>query len=273
MSLEAARGEVLVVMGPSGSGKSTLIRTQWPESIDDGEIDVLGLRLNSDSDPRQIQRIRKRVEWCFNSSICSPISPSSTTSRWPRAVQKQARAAAQEKAMLLLEQMGIAEQASKYPAQLSGGQQQRVAIARALALQPEVMLFDEPTSALDPERVKEVLDAMRLLAEQGMTMVVVTHEIGFAREVADRVLFMDAGRVVESSDPERFFTQAKEERTCRFARFTDKKRAGDLPEKRNQKRGDAQSSPSTTPSGIKRITLRPSLISKLSPGLRSSIAV
>ena len=118
--------------------------------------------------------------------------------------------------MLLLEQMGIAEQASKYPAQLSGGQQQRVAIARALALQPEVMLFDEPTSALDPERVKEVLDAMRLLATQGMTMVVVTHEVGFARDVADRVLFMDAGRVVESSEPQRFFTQAQEERTSRF---------------------------------------------------------
>ena len=117
--------------------------------------------------------------------------------------------------------MGIAEQAEKYPAQLSGGQQQRVAIARALALKPEVMLFDEPTSALDPERVKEVLDAMRSLADQGMTMVVVTHELSFAREVADRVMFMDAGRIVESSDPTTFFTQAKEERTRRFLRQID----------------------------------------------------
>ena len=123
--------------------------------------------------------------------------------------------------MLLLEQMGIAEQAEKYPAQLSGGQQQRVAIARALALKPEVMLFDEPTSALDPERVKEVLDAMRSLADQGMTMVVVTHELSFAQEVADRVMFMDAGRIVECSDPTTFFTQAKEERTRRFLRQID----------------------------------------------------
>ena len=220
VSLEVARGEVLVVMGPSGSGKSTLIRTfNGLESIDDGEIDVLGLRLNSDSDSRQIQRIRKRVGMVFQQFNLFPhLTILDNITLAPMRVQKQARAAAQEKAMLLLEQMGIAEQASKYPAQLSGGQQQRVAIARALALQPEVMLFDEPTSALDPERVKEVLDAMRILADQGMTMVVVTHEIGFAREVADRVLFMDAGRVVESSDPERFFTQAKEERTRRFLR-------------------------------------------------------
>ena len=220
VSLEVARGEVLVVMGPSGSGKSTLIRTfNGLESIDDGEIDVLGVRLNSDSDPRQIQRIRKRVGMVFQQFNLFPhLTILDNITLAPIRVQKQARAAAQEKAMLLLEQMGIAEQASKYPAQLSGGQQQRVAIARALALQPEVMLFDEPTSALDPERVKEVLDAMRLLADQGMTMVVVTHEIGFAREVADRVLFMDAGRVVESSDPERFFPQAKEERTRRFLR-------------------------------------------------------
>ncbi|MGC6483008.1 MAG: amino acid ABC transporter ATP-binding protein [Synechococcus sp.] len=218
VSLEVARGEVLVVMGPSGSGKSTLIRTfNGLESIDSGAINVLGLTLNSDSDPRQIQRIRKRVGMVFQQFNLFPhLTILDNITLAPMRVQKQARAEAQTRAMLLLEQMGIAEQASKYPAQLSGGQQQRVAIARALALQPEVMLFDEPTSALDPERVKEVLDAMRLLAKQGMTMVVVTHEIGFARDVADRVLLMDAGRVVESSDPERFFTQAQEERTRRF---------------------------------------------------------
>ena len=136
----------------------------------------------------------------------------------PIKVKKMSLSLAEQRAVDLLEQMGIAEQARKYPAQLSGGQQQRVAIARALALDPEVMLFDEPTSALDPERVKEVLDAMRQLAAGGMTMVVVTHELGFAREVADRVMFMDQGKVVETSDPETFFSNAKEERSRRFLR-------------------------------------------------------
>ena len=134
----------------------------------------------------------------------------------PVKVQKRPKAEVEQRALELLEQMGIQEQAEKYPAQLSGGQQQRVAIARALALDPEVMLFDEPTSALDPERVKEVLDAMRQLASGGMTMVVVTHEIGFARDVADRVMFMDQGQVVETSDPATFFTAAREERSRRF---------------------------------------------------------
>ena len=131
-------------------------------------------------------------------------------------VQKRPKAEVEQRALELLEQMGIQEQAEKYPAQLSGGQQQRVAIARALALDPEVMLFDEPTSALDPERVKEVLDAMRQLASGGMTMVVVTHEIGFARDVADRVMFMDRGQVVETSDPVTFFSGSREERSRRF---------------------------------------------------------
>ena len=134
----------------------------------------------------------------------------------PVKVQKRPKQDAEQQAIELLEQMGIGEQAHKYPAQLSGGQQQRVAIARALALEPEVMLFDEPTSALDPERVKEVLDAMRQLARGGMTMVVVTHELGFAREVADRVMFMDHGRVIETSDPQSFFSNAKEERSRQF---------------------------------------------------------
>ncbi|MEB3158981.1 MAG: amino acid ABC transporter ATP-binding protein [Synechococcus sp.] len=218
VSLEVAPGEVLVVMGPSGSGKSTLIRTfNGLETIDSGVIDVLGFRLDSEADPRQIQRIRRRVGMVFQQFNLFPhLSILDNITLAPMRVQQVGRSQANQQAMALLEQMGIQEQASKYPAQLSGGQQQRVAIARALALKPEVMLFDEPTSALDPERVKEVLDAMRALAQQGMTMVVVTHELGFAQEVADRVLFMDAGRVVECSDSKTFFTQAKEERTRRF---------------------------------------------------------
>ena len=218
VSMTVDTGEVLVVMGPSGSGKSTLIRTfNGLETIDDGEIEVLGLRLTSDADPRQIQRIRRRVGMVFQQFNLFPhLTILDNITLAPIRVQNQTRSDAEQQAMALLAQMGIVEQAGKYPAQLSGGQQQRVAIARALALKPDVMLFDEPTSALDPERVKEVLDAMRLLANQGMTMIVVTHELGFAREVADRVLFMDNGTVVESSDPETFFSAAKEERSRRF---------------------------------------------------------
>lgn len=218
VSLEVHQGEVLVVMGPSGSGKSTLIRTfNGLETVDSGHIDVLGLQLDCQADPRQIQRIRKRVGMVFQQFNLFPhLSILENITLAPMRVQQQPRQSATARALALLEQMGIAEQAHKFPAQLSGGQQQRVAIARALALQPEVMLFDEPTSALDPERVKEVLDAMRSLADQGMTMVVVTHELSFAREVADRVMFMDEGRVIESSDPDTFFKQAREERTRRF---------------------------------------------------------
>ena len=220
VSMTVDTGEVLVVMGPSGSGKSTLIRTfNGLETIDDGEIEVLGLRLTSDADPRQIQRIRRRVGMVFQQFNLFPhLTILDNITLAPIRVQNQTRSDAEQQAMALLDQMGIVEQAGKYPAQLSGGQQQRVAIARALALKPDVMLFDEPTSALDPERVKEVLDAMRTLANQGMTMIVVTHELGFAREVADRVLFMDNGTVVESSDPETFFSAAKEERSRRFLR-------------------------------------------------------
>jgi general L-amino acid transport system ATP-binding protein len=216
--MEVAHGEVLVVMGPSGSGKSTLIRTfNGLESIDSGELRVLDIGLDREAEPRRIQRIRKRVGMVFQQFNLFPhLSILDNITLAPVRVQHQKRELAEERALQLLEQMGIAEQANKYPAQLSGGQQQRVAIARALALKPEVMLFDEPTSALDPERIKEVLDAMRTLASQGMTMVVVTHELGFARDVADRVLFMDGGRVIESADPETFFTQAREERTRRF---------------------------------------------------------
>lgn len=218
VSLEVASGEVLVVMGPSGSGKSTLIRTfNGLEKLDGGELDVLGVRLDSAHEERPVREIRRRVGMVFQQFNLFPhLSILDNITLAPVKVQKRPKAQAEKRAIELLDQMGIREQAHKFPAQLSGGQQQRVAIARALALDPEVMLFDEPTSALDPERVKEVLDAMRQLASAGMTMVVVTHELGFAREVADRVMFMDQGQVVETSDPASFFTNAREERSRRF---------------------------------------------------------
>ena len=218
VSLSVRHGEVLVVMGPSGSGKSTLIRTfNGLESIDSGSLDVVGIPLDCDHDERQIRRIRRRVGMVFQQFNLFPhLTILQNITLAPIQVKSIPKPMAERRAHALLDQMGIADQASKYPAQLSGGQQQRVAIARALALDPELMLFDEPTSALDPERVKEVLDAMRQLAADGMTMVVVTHELGFAREVADRVLFMDGGRVVELTDAETFFTHAKEERSQRF---------------------------------------------------------
>ena len=218
--LEVRAGEVLVVMGPSGSGKSTLIRTfNGLESLNGGQLDVLGIPLDASHDPRQVREIRRRVGMVFQQFNLFPhLSVVENITLAPVKVQQRSVLEAEERAIELLDQMGIRDQARKFPGQLSGGQQQRVAIARALALDPEVMLFDEPTSALDPERVKEVLDAMRQLARGGMTMVVVTHELGFAREVADRVMFMDQGRVVETSDPATFFSNAREERSRRFLR-------------------------------------------------------
>ena len=218
VTLEVTSGEVLVVMGPSGSGKSTLIRTfNGLETLDGGELDVLGVRLDATHEERQVRAIRRRVGMVFQQFNLFPhLSIIDNITLAPIRVQQRPKDEAEQQAIELLDQMGIREQAHKFPAQLSGGQQQRVAIARALALDPEVMLFDEPTSALDPERVKEVLDAMRQLAKGGMTMVVVTHELGFAREVADRVMFMDHGRVIETSDPKSFFKNAKEERSRQF---------------------------------------------------------
>ena len=218
VNLSVNLGEVLVVMGPSGSGKSTLIRTfNGLESIDEGQLEIVGIQLDSNQDERQIKRIRRRVGMVFQQFNLFPhLSILDNITLAPIRVKKMQKKEAELRAMSLLSQMGIADQAMKRPAQLSGGQQQRVAIARALAMDPEVMLFDEPTSALDPERVKEVLDAMCTLASAGMTMVVVTHELGFAREVADRVLFMDAGKVVELSDSKTFFSHAKEDRSRRF---------------------------------------------------------
>ena len=187
------------------------------ETLDGGALDVLGVALDATHGERQVRAIRKRVGMVFQQFNLFPhLSILDNITLAPIKVQQRAKASAEQRAMELLAQMGIREQAYKYPAQLSGGQQQRVAIARALALDPEVMLFDEPTSALDPERVKEVLDAMRQLAKGGMTMVVVTHELSFAREVADRVMFMDRGQVVETSDSETFFSNAREERSRRF---------------------------------------------------------
>ncbi len=218
VSLKVDIGEVLVVMGPSGSGKSTLIRTfNGLESIDNGSLEVLGIPLNADHTERQLREIRRRVGMVFQQFNLFPhLSIIENITLAPIRVKQSPKEHAENRALELLSQMGIEEQAKKYPNQLSGGQQQRVAIARALALDPELMLFDEPTSALDPERVKEVLDAMKSLAQKGMTMVVVSHEIGFAKEVADRVLFMDEGKVIETSTPETFFKNAKEERSRRF---------------------------------------------------------
>ena len=218
VTLEVTSGEVLVVMGPSGSGKSTLIRTfNGLETLDGGQLDVLGVRLDATHEERKVRAIRRRVGMVFQQFNLFPhLSIIDNITLAPIKVQQRPKDEAEQQAIDLLDQMGIREQAHKFPAQLSGGQQQRVAIARALALEPEVMLFDEPTSALDPERVKEVLDAMRQLAKGGMTMVVVTHELGFAREVADRVMFMDHGRVIETSDPKSFFNNAQEERSRQF---------------------------------------------------------
>ncbi len=218
VSLKVSKGEVLVVMGPSRSGKSTLIRTfNGLEEFEQGRLEILGMTLSANQNEKTIKEVRRRVGMVFQQFNLFPhLSILENITLAPIKVQRRRRSEAEARAIELLDQMGIADQYRKYPNQLSGGQQQRVAIARALALDPEIMLFDEPTSALDPERVKEVLDAMKALAEKGMTMVVVTHEIAFAREVADRVLFMDEGRVVETSSPRDFFSNAREERSRRF---------------------------------------------------------
>ena len=205
-------------MGPSGSGKSTLIRTiNGLETFDKGELNVLGIKIRADSDERKIQKIRRRVGMVFQQFNLFPhLSILENITLAPIQVQKRNKKEAEEYGMYLLCQMGIESHAKKYPGQLSGGEQQRVAIARSLALKPELLLFDEPTSALDPERINEVLDAMRRLADQGMTMIVVTHEIKFAKEVSDQVLFIDSGKILEISPPEVFFSNASHERSRKF---------------------------------------------------------
>ena len=224
VSLKVNQGKVLVVMGPSGSGKSTLIRTfNGLETFDSGELDVLGIKVDSTHDERKIQKIRRRVGMVFQQFNLFPhLSILENITLAPINVQKRRPIEAEEYGMYLLSQMGIDSHAKKYPSQLSGGEQQRVAIARALALKPELLLFDEPTSALDPERINEVLDAIRRLAEQGMTMIVVTHEIGFAKDVSDQVLFMDSGKVIEKSTPDIFFSNARHERSRKFLNQLDK---------------------------------------------------
>jgi general L-amino acid transport system ATP-binding protein len=216
INLEVKAGEVVVIIGPSGSGKSTFVRTiNRLEEHDRGEIIVDGITLSNDV--RNIAAIRQEIGMVFQSFNLFPhLTVLQNITLAPIWVRRWPRAKANQIAMELLERVRIPEQADKYPAQLSGGQQQRVAIARALAMQPKIMLFDEPTSALDPEMIKEVLDVMRELARSGLTMLVVTHEMGFAREVADRVLFFDKGEIVEQGTPEHFFTNAQSERAKQF---------------------------------------------------------
>jgi general L-amino acid transport system ATP-binding protein len=227
VNLTLTKGEVVVICGPSGSGKSTLIRTiNRLEEHQKGDIIVDGIELTHDI--RNVHAIRKEIGMDFQHLNLFPhltalqnvtLAPIYVR-RWSKDkevyVRRWSKDKAEEVARQLLERVEIPEQAEKYPAQLSGGQQQRVAIARALAMQPKIMFFDEPTSALDPEMIKEVLDVMVELAKGGMTMIVVTHEMGFAKEVSNRIIFFDEGNIVEENPPAKFFTHAKEERTKLF---------------------------------------------------------
>jgi polar amino acid transport system ATP-binding protein len=216
INLHVNPGEVVVVCGPSGSGKSTLIRTiNQLEPIGQGRLIVDGMDLSDKK--TDINKLRAEVGFVFQQFNLYPhLSVISNITLAPIKIRKTPRKEAEEQAMALLERVGLAEKRDAYPTQLSGGQQQRVAIARALAMKPRIMLFDEPTSALDPEMIGEVLDVMQKLAQSGMTMVVVTHEMGFAREVAGRVVFMDHGAILEEADPETFFKHPKHERAQQF---------------------------------------------------------
>lgn len=216
INVKVKEREVVVIIGPSGSGKSTLIRCiNRLEEHQEGKILVDGIELSNDL--KNINAIRRETGMVFQSFNLFPhLTVMQNITLAQRYVRRRPRRDAEDMARQLLQRVGIPEQANKYPGQLSGGQQQRVAIARALAMQPKIMLFDEPTSALDPEMIKEVLDVMKELARSGMTMLVVTHEMGFAREVADRVIFMDSGRIVEIGTPEHFFENPSHERTKLF---------------------------------------------------------
>ncbi|MDK8240960.1 glutamate ABC transporter ATP-binding protein [Corynebacterium sp. HMSC08F01] len=216
INLEVPRGQVVVVLGPSGSGKSTLCRTiNRLETIEEGTIEIDGRTLPAEG--KELAHLRSDVGMVFQQFNLFPhLTILDNVTLGPIKVRKVKKTDATARARELLDRVGIGNQAEKYPAQLSGGQQQRVAIARALAMEPKVMLFDEPTSALDPEMVGEVLDVMTELAESGMTMVVVTHEMGFARKVADRILFMADGEIVEDTDPESFFTNPQSSRARDF---------------------------------------------------------
>jgi len=216
INMTVKRQEVVVIFGPSGSGKSTFIRTiNRLEEHQRGQIIVDGIELTDDI--RNIEAVRSEIGMVFQSFNLFPhLTALQNITLAPIWVRKWPKEKAEKVAMELLERVGIPDQAHKYPAQLSGGQQQRVAIARALAMQPKIMLFDEPTSALDPEMIKEVLDVMKELARSGMTMIVITHEMGFAREVADRMMFFDEGQIIEEGTPEEIFNNPKEERTKLF---------------------------------------------------------
>ena len=216
INLSVARGERIVVCGPSGSGKSTMIRCiNGLERHDGGRIIVDGQEVTTDE--KRIEAIRREIGMVFqNFNLFPHMTVLENLTLAPRLVRKRDKAAAREVAMKYLTRVRIPEQADKYPSQLSGGQQQRVAIARALCMNPEAILFDEPTSALDPEMISEVLDVMTDLAREGMTMICVTHEMGFARSVADRIVFMDKGEIVEVAQPEAFFAAPKSERARTF---------------------------------------------------------
>jgi len=216
VSLNVAKGSVVVIIGPSGSGKSTVLRCiNHLETPTGGEIVVDGIKLTHNS--KDINAIRAEVGMVFQQFNLFPhLTALENITLAQRIVRKRQPEEARKIALQQLERVGIPEKANSYPGQLSGGQQQRVAIARALAMQPKIMLFDEPTSALDPEMIKEVLDVMQDLARSGMTMVCVTHEMGFARNVASEIIFMDKGQIVERGDPQIFFTQPREERTRLF---------------------------------------------------------
>jgi general L-amino acid transport system ATP-binding protein len=216
VSMEVFKGEVIVIFGPSGSGKSTFIRTlNRLEEHQRGQIIVDGIELTRDV--HNIEQIRMETGMVFQQFNLFPhLTVLQNIMLAPLHVRKWSKSKAEEVALQLLDRVGIPEQAGKYPMQLSGGQQQRVAIARALAMQPKIMLFDEPTSALDPEMIKEVLDVMIELARSGMTMLVVTHEMGFAKAVANRMYFFDQGQIVESGTPEQIFTYPQEDRTKLF---------------------------------------------------------
>jgi polar amino acid transport system ATP-binding protein len=216
VDLEVAKSEVVLIIGPSGSGKSTLLRSiNRLERLNGGSIQIDGESVTDEK--ADIRRLREEVGMVFQSFNLFPhLSVTENITLAPMTVLGMSRGESRKTALRLLEKVGLLDKAPAYPDQLSGGQQQRVAIARALAMNPKVMLFDEPTSALDPEMIKEVLDVMTNLAREGMTMLVVSHEMGFARAAANRVIFMDQGQIVEGAPPEEFFTNPREERTKRF---------------------------------------------------------
>ncbi|MCD7034768.1 amino acid ABC transporter ATP-binding protein [Metabacillus sp. GX 13764] len=216
INMEVREGEVVTVVGPSGSGKSTMLRCiNRLETITDGELTVNNQSVNDKK--MNINNLRKNIGMVFQHFNLYPhMTVLENITLAPKKALNVPAAEAKKTAMLYLEKVGIPDKADSYPSQLSGGQQQRVAIARGLAMKPKIMLFDEPTSALDPEMIGEVLDVMKKLAKEGMTMVVVTHEMGFAREVANRIVFMDEGRILEDSEPQSFFLNPKEERAKMF---------------------------------------------------------